>query len=304
MMTENLNRIALITGATGFVGTHLSRRLVEDGWDVHVIVRPGSDLTQIKKILNQITVHEHDGSSDNMLSIMQAASPDIVFHLASLFLSNHQPKDIGPLIASNILFGTQLAEAMVNSDVYRLVNTGTFWQHYQNEDYNPVNLYAATKQAFEDILRYYTETTDLKAISLNLFDTYGPDDPRPKLFHLLNKAAETGEPLDMSPGAQLIDLVHIDDVTEAYIIAAQRLLDGKVSLHERYAVSSGHLMPLNELVQLYTEVTNQAVAVNWSARQYRNREVMVPWNRGQAIEGWSPKVKLEDGLRRVAKHAC
>jgi nucleoside-diphosphate-sugar epimerase len=304
MMTENLNRIALITGATGFVGTHLSRRLVEDGWDVHVIVRPGSDLTQIKRILNQITVHEHDGSSDNMLSIMQAASPDIVFHLASLFLSNHQPKDIGPLIASNILFGTQLVEAMVNSDVYRLVNTGTSWQHYQNEDYNPVNLYAATKQAFEDILRYYTETTDLKAISLNLFDTYGPDDPRPKLFHLLNKAAETGEPLDMSPGAQLIDLVHIDDVTDAYIIAAQRLLDGKVSLHERYAVSSGHLMPLNELVQLYTEVTNQAVAVNWSARQYRNREVMVPWNRGQAIEGWSPKVKLEDGFRRVAKHAC
>jgi nucleoside-diphosphate-sugar epimerase len=303
-MTENLKRIALITGATGFVGSHLTLRLVEDGWDVHVIVRPGSDLSQIKKILNQITVHEHDGSSDNMLSIMQAASPDIVFHLASLSLSNHQPKDIGPLIASNILFGTQLAEAMVNSDVSRLVNTGTFWQHYQNEDYNPVNLYAATKQAFEDILRYYTETTDLKAISLNLFDTYGPDDPRPKLFHLLNKAAETGEPLDMSPGAQLIDLVHIDDVTEAYIIAAQHLLDGKVSLHERYAVSSGHLMPLNELVQLYTEVTNQAVAVNWSARQYRNREVMVPWNRGQAIEGWSPKVKLEDGLRRVAKHAC
>ncbi len=303
-MTENLKRIALITGATGFVGSHLTLRLVEDGWDVHVIVRPGSDLSQIKRILNHITVHEHDGSSDNMLSIMQAASLDIVFHLASLVLSNHQPKDIGPLIASNILFGTQLVEAMVNSGVFSLVNTGTFWQHYQNEDYNPVNLYAATKQAFEDILRCYTETTDLKAISLNLFDTYGPDDPRPKLFQLLNKAAETGEPLDMSAGDQLIDLVHINDVTEAYMIAAQRLINGKVSLHERYAVSSGHPMPLKELVQLYAEVTNQAVAVNWSARPYRNREVMVPWNRGQAIEGWSTKVKLEDGLRRFAKHAC
>lgn len=108
----------------------------------------------------------------------------------------------------------------------------------------------------------------------------------------------------MSAGEQLIDLVHIDDVVEAYLIAAKRLLDGRVSQHEGYAVSSGNPMPLKKLVQLYAEVTKQAVTVNWGTRPYREREVMVPCNRGKSIPGWSRKVKLEEGLHMVAQRAC
>ena len=63
-----------------------------------------------------------------------------------------------------------------------LVNTGTSWQHYENKDYSPVNLYAATKQSFEAILQYYVEVASLKAITLKLFETYGLDDPRPNFF--------------------------------------------------------------------------------------------------------------------------
>jgi nucleoside-diphosphate-sugar epimerase len=287
MMTENSKRKALVTGATGFVGSHLSRRLVGDGWDVHIIVRPGSDLTQIKRILHQITVHEHDGSSGNMLSIMQTASPDIVFHLASLFLSGHQPKDIGPLIVSNILFGTQLVEAMVNSNVCRLVNTGTSWQHYQNEDYNPVNLYAATKQAFEDILRYYTEATNIKVITLKLFDTYGPDDPRPKLMNLLKNAAETGEALDMSPGNQLIDLIHINDVIEAFILSADRLRSVEIIEPEFYGVGTGKPIPLRRIVEIYEKHIDKKIKINWGNRQYRNREVMKPLSCFKQVPKWS-----------------
>ena len=69
-------------------------------------------------------------------------------------------------MSSNITFGTQLVEAMVANGCYQFVNTGTSWQHYENDEYNPVNLYAATKQAFEDILRYYVETSALRVITL------------------------------------------------------------------------------------------------------------------------------------------
>ena len=136
---------------------------------------------------------------------------------------------------------------------------------------------------------------------MKLFDTYGPDDPRPKLFNLLNKAASTGEPLDMSAGEQLIDLVHIDDVIDAYVITAHRLLGGQVSQHERYAVSSGQPLPLKEFVRIYADVTGQNVAVNWGARQYRDREVMVHWNRGVTIPGWAPIIALKKGLRGITK---
>jgi nucleoside-diphosphate-sugar epimerase len=287
---------ALITGATGFVGSHLARRLVQEGWRVHMVSRVDSRLPEAEAFA-YVTNHIYDGSTDSMLNCVVQAMPDVVFHLASLFLSQHAVKDVNALIQSNVLFGSQLLEAMKENQVTNLVNTGTSWQHYNNEDYNPVCLYAATKQAFEAILEYYIQACGIKAITLKLFDTYGPDDPRPKLFSLLSAAATSGETLDMSGGEQLIDLVHIDDVTEAYLIAAQRLIECKVKQHELYSVSSGNSMPLRDLVKLYSEVIGSAINVNWGARQYRFREVMKTWTGGSSLEGWQPKYSLADGMK-------
>lgn len=291
-------RVALVTGGTGFVGGHLARRLVREGWQVHILTRAGSHLPDAAEFAH-ITNHIHDGSTDSMVSCVVNAKPDVVFHLASLFLSQHADKDVDALIQSNVQFGAQLLEAMKASECSRLVNTGTSWQHYNNEDYNPVCLYAATKQAFESIQEYYVQACGLKVITLKLFDTYGPGDVRPKLFHLLNKAAATGEPLNMSAGEQLIDLVHIDDVTDAFLMAAQRLLNGNVTVPEIYAVSSGQPLPLKKLVSLYGEVTRLNINVNWGARPYRYREVMVPWNRGLSLPGWKPKILLSEGMKAL-----
>ncbi len=289
-------RIALVTGATGFVGSHLTRRLVREGWRVHILSRSGSGLFDLPEF-RHVENHVYDDSTQSMVSCVAKARPDVVFHLASLFLSQHETKDIELLIQSNVLLGNQLLEAMKVNGITNFINTGTSWQHYNNEHYNPVCLYAATKQAFEAILEYYVQAYSFKAITLKLFDTYGPDDPRPKLFHLLNKAAASGEPLNMSEGAQLIDLVHIDDVVDAYLIAAHRLIECRAHQHESYAVSTGHPMPLRELVQLYSEATGSAIHVNWGARPYRFREVMETWTGGGSIEGWQPKFTLADGMK-------
>ncbi|MDD2719895.1 MAG: NAD(P)-dependent oxidoreductase [Gallionella sp.] len=293
--------VALVTGATGFVGGHLATRLLKDGWDVHILIRNGSVLPEQPEF-GRMACHVHDGSTESMIACLANAKPDIVFHLASLFLSQHASKDIDALIRSNVQFATQLLEAMNANLCTRLVNTGTSWQHYNNEDYNPVCLYAATKQAFEAILEYYVQACSFKAITLKLFDTYGPGDLRPKLFHLLNKAAASGEALDMSAGEQFIDLVHIDDVMEAFLIAAQRLLDGKVPVSESYAVSSGQPLPLKDLVALYAEVSGQTIRVNWGARPYRYREVMAPWNRGASLPGWKPQISLSEGMKSLKNH--
>jgi nucleoside-diphosphate-sugar epimerase len=159
--------VALVTGATGFVGSRLVKKLVCDGWVVHIIVRDGSKLTELKEIVGDIHIHEYDGSSSSMTEIVSSSNPSVVFHLASLFLSEHKSDQINDLIDSNITFGTQLLEAMVTCQVYNLVNTGTSWQHYQNEQYSPVNLYAATKQAFENIVQYYVEARISRSSPIN-----------------------------------------------------------------------------------------------------------------------------------------
>jgi nucleoside-diphosphate-sugar epimerase len=291
---------AFVTGATGFVGSHLARRLVQEGWNVHIIIRAGS-VVPTGAEFSHMTTHIHDGSTASMISCVALARPDVVFHLSSMFLSQHKSQDIEALIQSNLLFGTQMLEAMEAIGVKHIINTGTSWQHYNNEDYNPTCLYAATKQAFEAILEYYVQACGFKAITLKLFDTYGPDDLRPKLFNLLNKAATTIKELDMSAGEQLIDIVHIEDVVDAYLIAALRLCQAKVLHHEIYAVSSGYPLPLKELVLLYSEATKKEVKVNWGARPYRVRELMTTWENGKSIENWKPKLDLRGWLMKMVK---
>lgn len=299
---SNKGRVALVTGATGFVGSHLVRRLVRDGWHVHILSREESRQPNALEFA-YVHRHVHDGSTEGLVVCMAQAKPDVVFHLASLFISQHTTNDIDSLIQSNLLFGNQLLEAMNVNGISRIINTGTSWQHYNNDDYNPVCLYAATKQAFDAILEFYVQACGIKAITLKLFDTYGPDDPRPKLFHLLNKAATSGEPLDMSAGEQLIDLVHIDDVVAAYVTAANRLLYRNVLHHECYTVSSASPLSLKNLVELYAKVIKQNIPVKWGSRPYRYREVMVTWNRGEFLPCWKPGIDLKNGLKTLVQKA-
>jgi nucleoside-diphosphate-sugar epimerase len=188
---------------------------------------------------------------------------------------------------------------MISNGVFKMINTGTSWQHFKNANYDPVNLYAATKHAFEAVLKYYIETTALNVITLKLFDTYGPDDRRPKLFNLLKQTEYRNIPLPMSQGEQLIDAVYIDDVIEAFLMAGKRLLDREHARYEEYAVSSGDPVSLRDLVRLYEKLAGKQLLINWGERPYRDREVMVPWNRGKLLPGWSPQYSLQEGLKNL-----
>lgn len=292
----NANRVALVTGATGFLGEHLVRRLLVDGWETHAIVRPSSNATILCEVLGSSNVHVHDGRTAELIDILRSVHPEIVFHLASVFVAEHSTDDVGPLVQSNILFGTQLLEAMTVAGVSTIVNTGTTWQHYEGREYSPVSLYAATKQAFEDILQFYCEARGLRALTLELPDTYGPGDKRLKLFSLLERAARSGETLQMSPGEQLLDLLHVDDVVHGYELAADGLLTGHLPSLSQYRLSSGSLVRLKDVVELYRQATGHTVSVAWGGRPYRVREVMEPASPVPVLPEWQPSISLKDGL--------
>lgn len=290
-------RRALLTGASGFVGAALTRRLLADGWDVHLLLREGSSAAGLPPESARLRLHRHDGGTLQLIEIMRAAAPQAVFHLASLFLAAHKPEDVERLIHSNLLFSTQIAEAMAACGVKHLVNTGTSWEHYEDAAYNPVCLYAATKQAFSALLRYYVECHGLRVVTLKLFDTYGAGDRRPKMLNLLKRVALEGTPLGMSPGEQLVDLVYIDDVMDAFMLAYEQLADGtQRNAMEEYGVSSGKPLALRDIAALYARVSGLPLAIEWGGRPYREREVMVPWQSHHGVPGWRPKVDLASGL--------
>lgn len=290
-------RKALVTGAPGFIGSNLVRGLINDNWHVSVVIREESSLEQLRDVIDQISIYSYDGTVGKMIQIMSIIEPNIVFHLASLFLVDHKPTDIDALIQSNILLGTHLLEAMANCGVTNLINTGTSWQHFENQEYNPVCLYAATKQAYEAIVSYYVQVKNLKVITLKLYDTYGTNDPRPKLLALLKKLIRTSDTIEMSGGDQRLNLVHINDVIKAYLISADRLLDNQVSNSETYAVSANELLSLKQLVVIIEEITGTRLSIEWGGRPYRDREVMEPWNNGNKLPNWEPIIDIRNGLR-------
>jgi len=294
-VSAETQRRALLTGGSGFIGAALTRRLLAEGWQVHLVLRSSSSADSLPEAAPRLQLHRHDGSTQQLAQIVRAAAPDVVFHLASLFLAEHKLEDVERLIHANLLFSTQLVEAMAACGVQRLVNTGTSWEHYQDQDYNPVCLYAATKQAFSAILRFYSEARGLRVVTLKLFDTYGAGDRRPKVLNLLKRLANEGIALDMSPGEQLVDLVYIDDVLDAFLLA-ERQLDTQSSPMEEYGVSSGRPLALREIAALYAQVSGKPLNIAWGGRPYRGREVMVPWQSYRPLPGWQPKVDLAQGL--------
>lgn len=290
------NRSVVVTGATGFIGSNLTRRLLKEGFDVHIIVRRSSNLITLNDVIENIRIHVHNGTTSRMISIIRAIQPSCVFHLASYFLADHTKNDITSLITSNILFGTQLLEAMKTCGVKNIINSSTSWQYYNSSNFNPVCLYAATKQAFEDLLFYYVEVEDFRVISIQLYDTYGPNDPRNKIFKILKAAANSNIPISMTPGDQLLDLVYIDDIIDGYLQAFDILSNRRESLLKKYSLATRNPISLRDLANLYGQVLGKKPNILWGGRQYRRREIFLPTYNIENLPGWQPKVELKTGI--------
>ncbi len=291
----------LITGGTGFIGTNLIKKMVGMNIEINVVIRKTSNLDNLAGLRDIIKLHIYDEDISSMIKIMEASSPDIVIHLASLFIAEHSSDEVDDLIKSNILFGTHLLEAMKINGVNHLINTGTNWQNYSGSEYNPMDLYAATKEAFENIARFYSESSPIKMITLKLYDTYGPNDKRNKIFNLFKRISISGENLDMSPGEQLLGLVYIDDVVEAFICAMRLLQNSDLKNQHVYFVNPDKFISLKEVVSIYEEILGLKLNINWGARSYRVREIMNPYI-GQRLPNWRPKVDLYRGIDYLVKY--
>jgi len=277
-----------VTGATGFVGGALAARLVSDGWAVDALVRdPDAPLP------SGVTSHVIPKEVDGLIALVTRLAPTHCFHLATAFRGVHAAADIEPMIHANLGFGTALAEAAARVPELRFVNTATVWQHFDAAPYSPVSLYAATKQAFADILVFYAEVEGLAVHTLELMDTYGNGDTRPKLIPFLLRAGAAGMPVEMTDGAQLIDLVHVDDAVSALLATAD------APAGHTYGARGEGAITLRDLIDRFQTATGLALDVRWGARPARPREMLRPWMTAPAPPGWNPAVALHDGLRAL-----
>lgn len=293
---------AIITGATGFIGSHLCKYLLDNKWSINVIARKKSDFTNLEGISDNINILKYDGDIDRLIDFFKQTNADVVFHLASCIINEHKAADVDKLIDSNIGLGAHILEAMKQSETKLIVNTGTYWQHYESDDYNPVNLYAATKEALEKIIVHYAQVEGIRAVNLKLFDVYGEGDRRLKLLNKLDQIESTQEEFKLSPGEQQMEFVHVDDVVRAYECAYEYLKQNSDAKVSEFGVGSKRLMTLKDIADVFEQVYAAKLNIVWGGLEYRKRQIMTPWQNYKTLPNWECKVDLQTGLLRMKNH--
>lgn len=283
----------LVTGATGFIGKGILPRLVALGHDVVCLVRPNGSRPDPAISFVEIPVGVRELALE-----LDRIRPDIVVHLASLFLASHTPEQAEELVSSNIAYPARLLESMKLAGTRKFLNTGSIFQSSDGIDGTPFNLYAATKQAFEDLLAHYARNEGFQVLTLRLADTYGPGDTRRKIIQLLMEAAIDGTPLDLSPGEQKLSLTWVDDVHLGFIHGIERLLSTTFSGHEIFGLCAQDTISIRQLAEAVERTVERRGDFRWGARSYRPNEIMEP-TLPQPLPGWVPNTPLDRGLAEL-----
>jgi len=283
----------LVTGASGFIGRQFCQ-YYNSQFEITALVRNPADFN-----ITGVNVCNYDGHYDSIYKALDGI--DVVIHLATYYVAEHQEKDVLPLVNANITFGTLLLEAMAEQGINKFLNIGTTWQKFEG-DYRYANLYAATKQAFQEIVNWYSDAKGFSVLNLHLNDTYGEEDSRKKIIQLLIETAQSGKCLDMSLGEQRFETCYITDVLNALKVSLKYLKCFENHQNETYSILTGQDCSLKDLVKKVQEIMALPINIKWGVRPYRDREVMKPpYEHYSVLPNWSPKVSLENGLKKMIR---
>lgn len=287
----------MITGITGYIGSNLARKLIEQGIKVVGLAREPWNTMYIADIKDKMQLFTYDGTCESIKKTLTATMPDVVFHLATYYARSHGSDEIAAMHECNLIYGNYLLEAMKECGVNAIVYASTVFCHYQQEQNNPLNLYAATKQAFSDIMRYYTEACGIRSLTIFLSDSYGPGDRRPKLLNLLKRACKENTPMNVSSGLQDYDVLYISDIVSALIRGGQ-LVQEQETPSVSYQIYDETCLSLRDTVTLMEKVNQVTIPANWGANPASPRSNETVIRVDPLLPEWEPKVPLEEGLKR------
>lgn len=300
-----------MTGATGFVGSHLVRRLVRDGVEVHVLCRPASDFWRLRDVVPRLRMHQADLSDlAGLEAVVRSVRPTFVFHVAAATVVAGVAAGPAELIGVNLLGAVNLVQACDSVDYRSLVMTGDSFEYSpsrsplgESAPCRPTSLHGITKLAATLHGQAAARSRGRPIVTLRLFSTYGPYDNPRRLVPRVIAGALAGSTIELSRPEIARDWIHVDDLVELYLEASRA--GGSVA-GQVFNAGSGRAASLGDIVAAILHATGSAAEIRWGAFPAAEHDAY-PWIADMrstfASFAWRPLIPLEEGLRRTIDQA-
>jgi dolichol-phosphate mannosyltransferase len=297
----------LVTGGSGFVGANLARRLLSEGHEVHLLMRPHFSDWRLRDIRPHVAIHVANlARSDEVDGVLQRIKPAWVFHLAAYGAYSFQD-DAEEVIRTNCLGTMTLIQACLKIGIEILVHAGSsseygFKDHApaETELAEPNSAYAVAKAAATQFCRLTARTRHVPLTTLRLYSAYGAfEDPRRLIPTLIVHALDGRWPRLAGPETAR-DFVHVEDVIDAFLAVARNPPADPGAI---YNVGSGRQTTLQELVALTAAQFRIEQPPVWNSLPPRAWDTDVWVSNPAKIKaevGWSAKTTLPQGLRLLA----
>ncbi len=287
-------KTALITGATGFIGSHVARALRANGWKVHGLVR---SLPDSKCGLDVACFPDEEGFP--LKEIFEGMiGPDAVVHVATN--PGKWGEQDSQALEDNVLFPARLLEETIARRVPLFVNTDTCIP----AQYPALRAYALSKSYFLKWGKAMRVGTDTRFVNVRLCQPYGTG-MRSKLFvpSIIRQCIESSGEIALTSGVQLRDFVHVSDVARAFLaVLESQNADTVRPTFESLDCGSGLSISIREFVELVHCMTRSRATLRFGVLPTREGEFS--WQADtsalQAL-GWSPRVPLVKGLRKTLR---
>lgn len=298
---------SLVTGAAGFIGAALARRLLARGDRVTALAGPGSDPWRLEGLRADAEVLELDlRDAEAVARVMRAARPDEVFHLAAHGAYSWQ-RSLSRMIETNVAGTAHVAEAALDAGARAIVSAGSS-SEYGLKDHapperelpEPNSAYAVTKASATLLGGWLARERGAAFTTLRLYSAYGPwEEPRRLMPALVAAGLERRLPPLADP-AIARDFVYVEDVCDAFLVAAQRARPSEGAV---YNVGSGAQTTLRELATVARRTFAIEEEPAWAAFPARDWDTDV-WvadaHRAADELGWRARTSLEAGLAAFA----
>lgn len=296
---------ALLTGGTGFVGANLARRLLADGHDVTLMVRPGHAPWRIRSLQGHVRLIEADlQDAVSVEQAVRAARPDWIFHLAAYGAYPSQV-DLDRTVRTNVLGAMNLVQAGLAVGFEVFVNTGSSSEYgytsaapAETQRPEPNSGYAWGKVCATQFCRFSAQRHNVRMPTLRLYSVYGPYEEPSRFLPTLIAHGRRGDLPPLADPAVARDYVYVDDVSEAFVRAAHHTGGDPGAI---YNVGTGTQSTLADVVAVarrHLPIRQEPVWGSMANRAW-DTTVWVSDNRKISQElGWTPGSDLEDGFRR------